>query len=172
MIRHVQIPHPNLDFLPIPDPGSRGQKDTGSRIPIRNTRSTGMCTYSLKYVRIVFTTPSIFLLLSVCRKRQKRRRPWKKSSTPLILITQHLSIGSILVIFQINIFKACELQQLTEIFSFFFCYLDYGGFGFGSPSQRQKQHQKYRAVKANEAVFQHRYRCTCLGVHIKTLQTY
>jgi hypothetical protein len=38
-------------------------------------------------------------------------------------------------------------------------YLDYGGFGFGSPSQRQKQHQKYRAVKANEAVFQHRYRC-------------
>jgi hypothetical protein len=29
------IPDPGPDSLPIPDPGSRGQKDTGSRI--RNT---------------------------------------------------------------------------------------------------------------------------------------
>jgi hypothetical protein len=29
------IPDPELDFLPIPDPGFRGQKSTGSRI--RNT---------------------------------------------------------------------------------------------------------------------------------------
>ncbi len=28
---------PDADFLPIPDPGSRGQKGTGSRIRIRNT---------------------------------------------------------------------------------------------------------------------------------------
>jgi hypothetical protein len=28
---------PDLDFLPIPDPGSRGQKGTGSRIRVRNT---------------------------------------------------------------------------------------------------------------------------------------
>jgi hypothetical protein len=28
---------PDLDFLPIPDHGSRGQKGTGSRIRIRNT---------------------------------------------------------------------------------------------------------------------------------------
>jgi hypothetical protein len=28
---------PDYDFLPIPDPGSRGQKGTGSRIRIRNT---------------------------------------------------------------------------------------------------------------------------------------
>ncbi len=28
---------PDPDFLPIPDPGSRGQKGTGSRIRIRNT---------------------------------------------------------------------------------------------------------------------------------------
>jgi hypothetical protein len=28
---------PDADFLPIPDPGSRGQKDTGSRIRICNT---------------------------------------------------------------------------------------------------------------------------------------
>ncbi len=39
MIRVVhpgsQIPDP--DFLPIPDPGSRGQKGTGSQIRIRNT---------------------------------------------------------------------------------------------------------------------------------------
>jgi hypothetical protein len=27
------IPDPDLDFLPIPDPGSRGQKGTGSMIP-------------------------------------------------------------------------------------------------------------------------------------------
>jgi len=31
------IPDPDADFLPIPDPGSRGQKGTGSRIQIRNT---------------------------------------------------------------------------------------------------------------------------------------
>jgi hypothetical protein len=28
---------PDPDFLPIPDPGTRGQKGTGSRIRIRNT---------------------------------------------------------------------------------------------------------------------------------------
>jgi hypothetical protein len=28
-----RIPDPDADFLPIPDPGSRGQKGTGSRIP-------------------------------------------------------------------------------------------------------------------------------------------
>jgi hypothetical protein len=31
------IPVPDLDLLPIPDPGSRGQKGTGSRIRIRHT---------------------------------------------------------------------------------------------------------------------------------------
>ncbi len=31
------IPYQDLDFLPIPDPRSRGQKGTGSRIWIRNT---------------------------------------------------------------------------------------------------------------------------------------
>ncbi len=31
------IPDPDTDFLPIPDPGSRGQKGTGSWIRIRNT---------------------------------------------------------------------------------------------------------------------------------------
>jgi hypothetical protein len=30
-------PDPNLDFLHILDPGSRGQKGTGSRVRIRNT---------------------------------------------------------------------------------------------------------------------------------------
>jgi hypothetical protein len=33
----IQIPDPDLDFLPFPDPGSRAQKGTGSRI--RNTAS-------------------------------------------------------------------------------------------------------------------------------------
>ncbi len=33
------IPDPDSDFLPIPDPGSRGQKGTGSRI--RNTAVSG-----------------------------------------------------------------------------------------------------------------------------------
>jgi hypothetical protein len=36
MIRIVH-PDPDPDFLPFPDPGSRGQKGTGSRIPILNT---------------------------------------------------------------------------------------------------------------------------------------
>jgi hypothetical protein len=39
MIRDV-IPDPDLDFLSIKDPGSRGQKGTGSRI--RNTDSKGL----------------------------------------------------------------------------------------------------------------------------------
>ncbi len=34
-----RIPDPDADFLPIPDPGSRGQKGTGSQIRIRNTES-------------------------------------------------------------------------------------------------------------------------------------
>ncbi len=36
-----QIPDPDLDFLPIPDPGSRGQKGTGFRTRIRNTGHIG-----------------------------------------------------------------------------------------------------------------------------------
>jgi len=35
-------------------------------------------------------------------------------------------------------------------------YLENAGFGYGTPAQRQKQYQKYRAVRANEAVFEHR----------------
>ena len=35
-------------------------------------------------------------------------------------------------------------------------FLDNGGFGVGTPAQRQKQAQKYRAFKANEAVFERR----------------
>ncbi len=31
------IPDPDSDYLPFPEPGSRGQKGTGSRIRIRNT---------------------------------------------------------------------------------------------------------------------------------------
>merc|ERR1719356_1418731 len=34
-------------------------------------------------------------------------------------------------------------------------YLD-NPFGYGSPSQRQKQNQKYKAFKANETVYEHR----------------
>jgi hypothetical protein len=33
----IRIPDRDLDFLPILDPGSRGQKGTGSRIRVRNT---------------------------------------------------------------------------------------------------------------------------------------
>lgn len=35
-------------------------------------------------------------------------------------------------------------------------FLDNGGIGMGSPAQRQRQAQKYRAFKANEAVFERR----------------
>ncbi len=34
------ISDPDPDFLPIPDPGSRGEKGTGSRIRIRDTLDT------------------------------------------------------------------------------------------------------------------------------------
>ena len=33
---------------------------------------------------------------------------------------------------------------------------DNEGFGFGTPAQRQKQHQKLRAMKASEAVYEHK----------------
>jgi hypothetical protein len=33
----IKVDHPGYGFLPIPDPASRGQKGTGSRIRIRNT---------------------------------------------------------------------------------------------------------------------------------------
>jgi hypothetical protein len=47
MIRNVHpgsgmfIPDPDLDFFPIPDPGSRCQKGTGSRIRIRTRKTEG-----------------------------------------------------------------------------------------------------------------------------------
>jgi hypothetical protein len=37
MLSGLIIPDLDLDFFPIPDPGSMGQKGTGSRIRIRNT---------------------------------------------------------------------------------------------------------------------------------------
>jgi hypothetical protein len=43
------VPDPDADFLPIPDPGSRGQKGTGSRIRIRNTD----CRYIFQSSKIV-----------------------------------------------------------------------------------------------------------------------
>jgi hypothetical protein len=53
------IPGPDLDFLPIPDPGPRGQKSTGSRIRIRNV----LFIYPyLKAFHILSTTQLCFLL--------------------------------------------------------------------------------------------------------------
>ncbi len=59
----IRIPDPDLDFLPIPDPGTRGQKGTGSRIRIRNTllqfvdkRNYKICTVQVPLCRaVVFT---------------------------------------------------------------------------------------------------------------------
>jgi len=48
------IPDPDQDpeFVPIPDPGSRGQKGTGSRIRIRNTeKMLWEYRFTFKYVR-------------------------------------------------------------------------------------------------------------------------
>ncbi len=41
--KNLSILTPKNWFLPIPDPGSRVQKGTGSRIRIRNTASKGQC---------------------------------------------------------------------------------------------------------------------------------
>jgi hypothetical protein len=51
------IPDPDLEFLPIPDAGSRGKKDTGSRI-----RNTGICMYRLQ------TTSGLFLAKKAAKK--------------------------------------------------------------------------------------------------------
>ncbi len=45
-----RIPDPDADFLPIPDPGSRGQKGTRSRIRIRNTASNVGNTRSRSHI--------------------------------------------------------------------------------------------------------------------------
>jgi hypothetical protein len=66
------IPDPDLDFLPIPDPGSRGQKGTGSRIRIRNTalqfidkRNYQICTVQVPLCRaVVFTQFNFAFCLS------------------------------------------------------------------------------------------------------------
>jgi hypothetical protein len=51
-----RIPDPDADFLPIPDPGSRGQKGTGSRIRIRNT----------DYLFTSLNWPFLFAVLLTC----------------------------------------------------------------------------------------------------------
>jgi hypothetical protein len=46
------LPDPDSDFLPIPDPGSRGQKGTGSRIRIHNTAGPhwNQCGLRIRYI--------------------------------------------------------------------------------------------------------------------------
>jgi hypothetical protein len=44
-----RIPNPDADFLPMPEPESRGQKGTGSRIRIRNTGSDYRIRYPTRY---------------------------------------------------------------------------------------------------------------------------
>jgi hypothetical protein len=101
------IPDPDPDFLPIPDPGSRGQKGTGSRIWIPNTgissclleiyleKDSGLAmTELLKLVTLtpwqisekglhfsVFFDEKSFFSLQVTtavRRRQVRTAPWWK----------------------------------------------------------------------------------------------
>jgi hypothetical protein len=43
------IPDPDPDFLPIPDPGSQGQRDTGSGIRIRNTLQKNLADLELEW---------------------------------------------------------------------------------------------------------------------------
>jgi hypothetical protein len=61
MIRDVQY-DPDLDFLPIPNPGSRsrGQKGTGSQIRIRKT---GKMYYHLTFQEVLFIFTFSFLML-------------------------------------------------------------------------------------------------------------
>jgi hypothetical protein len=47
-----RIPDPDADFLPIPDPGSRGQKGTRSRIRIRNT------AWRVRLSLVILATPA------------------------------------------------------------------------------------------------------------------
>jgi len=54
-----RIPDPDPDCLPIPDPGSRGQKGTGSRILIRNTTYIIQNRKSILFLKNFVTRPFI-----------------------------------------------------------------------------------------------------------------
>jgi hypothetical protein len=57
----IPDPDQDLDFLPIPDsdPGSRGQKGTGSRIRIRNTAFKGYTKNFSETMNIVTHTEKV-----------------------------------------------------------------------------------------------------------------
>ncbi len=48
----IRIPNSDPECLPIPDPGSRGQKGTGSRIRIRHT--AGMICFRARKVKVLW----------------------------------------------------------------------------------------------------------------------
>jgi hypothetical protein len=56
-----QIPDPDADFLPIPDPGSRGQKGTRSRILDPGSGSATLLFFTSKDIfRYISRKPSNF----------------------------------------------------------------------------------------------------------------
>jgi hypothetical protein len=65
----IRTPDPDPDFLPIPDPGSRGQKGTGSRIRIRNTV---LINYILKAgrVSILYFITEIWFLTQIIYSKE------------------------------------------------------------------------------------------------------
>jgi hypothetical protein len=90
------IPDPGPNFLPIPDPCSRGQKGTGSRIRIRNTARNAVVsrqrceTLKFSYI-LVFPKIAIVCLKAkgacrsctlgsekFCYKEQAVKKSWKK----------------------------------------------------------------------------------------------
>jgi magnesium-transporting ATPase (P-type) len=61
------IPDPDLDFLSIPDPGSRGQKGTGSWIRIRNTGYR----YTVSVLKVYGISSTSFVNDKFCLCRHK-----------------------------------------------------------------------------------------------------
>ncbi len=59
------FPDSDLDYVPIPDTGFRGQKGTGSRIRIRNTVFVRWCRYS-KEVPVMGTGTYLMYMTMLC----------------------------------------------------------------------------------------------------------
>ncbi len=64
-----RIPDPDLEFVPIPDPGIRKEPDPGSRIRIRNTD----LTVPVHVVKFLFPGPAAQELDEAARRRLVKR---------------------------------------------------------------------------------------------------
>jgi hypothetical protein len=86
MIRVVQcsswIGIPDPDFLPIPDPGSKGQKCTGSRNRIRNTGKMASKISTVPY-KFIFGNIKGRIRIRICKEREDLNPHKDNANTPV-----------------------------------------------------------------------------------------